>query len=279
MLFLATPQRRLAPLTVTFPTEFRRVVFRRPQHRVALTAKGGLGRHGGPGSRRTAGDPPPRTPPSPEPANPRCAGVAITAPTHRRFERTASEDRRAGQRHGRPGKVVDGLVRGLVLRHDVGRNAPALVDLDAFRAGPGPHIGRRGATGGDHARTAGPATRTTTGRPAGTTSRTDVSIQGFAELLRITFAEVNLVGNAVKSERERFVSRTPVEIVDQCDLDLLCHGAILSPDPANCYRQSQLEVRAKCKYRPVSQSRNSMRVFPRVFGLARSRSRNSATPS
>src|SRR5665213_4351471 len=120
------------------------------------------------------------------------------------------------------------LVRSLVLGDAVGRDAATLVDLHALASGPGPDVGRRGL-----AACGGPATGTaarTTGASSSTRSAsgTDIRIQRITKLLGIASAEIDLVGDAVQTERQRLVSRTAVKVVDKCYLDLLCHGFVLS---------------------------------------------------
>src|SRR5690348_16225941 len=81
----------------------------------------------------------------------------------------AEHSSRSRQRQPPAGpRETQSLVRGLVLGHDVGRDAAALVDLDATRLRPRPDLRRRRAA----ARGSGPATtaRATGCRPAGGTA-------------------------------------------------------------------------------------------------------------
>jgi hypothetical protein len=120
--------------------------------------------------------------------------------------------------------VASDLVSGLELGHDVGGDPATLVDLDALGSRPGPDLGRRCQAAGSCPRPR-PAPRPADARgPTGTTSRSDVSGEGIAKLLRVPLAEIDLVQHAVQTERQGFVGRTPIEVVYKGYLDFLRHG-------------------------------------------------------
>src|SRR5260370_4001056 len=109
------------------------------------------------------------------------------------------------------------LVRGLVLRNDVRRNTPALIDLVSALLRPLPDLGAALAAG-------------TSSRPAapsrGARFARVLHIVGklFTELARVRRTQIDLIRGTIESKRDGLGSLATVEIVDAKHLHLLCHG-------------------------------------------------------
>src|SRR5690606_10802199 len=125
---------------------------------------------------------------------------------------------RPQRRGAKPVRGRGSALGGVVLVHDRLRDAAPLVDLLARGPGPGADLGAALATGRAALLTArGPLGR-------GLAGGLDEGFERGAELGRVVAAEVDLVGGAVDPEGDRLVGLTPVEVVDEKHLHLLCHA-------------------------------------------------------
>src|SRR5690242_9110057 len=117
------------------------------------------------------------------------------------------------------------LVRGFVLRDDVGGNTTALIDLVSALLRPCPDLGTALAA-------------RTTARPAAPSwgarfARVlDIAGQLFAKLARVAGTQIDLIRSAIETKRDGLGSLAPVEIIDEEHLHLLCHEtALLTEQP------------------------------------------------
>src|SRR6202034_4274235 len=109
----------------------------------------------------------------------------------------------------------------LVLLDDVGRDAPAVLDVDALLFGPLADLG--GVDGGAAAPGAGRAP----GGAAGPPGVREVLLQRRTELVVVRGAEVDLVFCAVEAEADSAGRLTAVEVVNEQGLNFLGHEQIL----------------------------------------------------
>src|SRR5260370_14242162 len=110
------------------------------------------------------------------------------------------------------------LMRGLILRDDLGRNTAALAYLVAALPGPRPDLGAPLAPG------AGPGAAAAASAAA-LARVIDVLRKILAELACVIGTQVDLVSRAVEAERHCLDGLTPIEIVDEQHLNLLRHGS------------------------------------------------------
>src|SRR5690606_16293938 len=128
-------------------------------------------------------------------------------------------------------------VDGLVFLHDGLRDAAAFTDLLALLLRPGTDL-----------RTPLPAEyrpllalgRTSPARnPAG---GLDERSEFLTQPLGVGTAEVDLVGGAVKRERDCLLGLTPVKVINEKDLDFLCHESLLRKPESNWPRRPVLPL-------------------------------------
>jgi len=108
------------------------------------------------------------------------------------------------------------LVRGFVLRDDVRRNAPALIDLVSALLRPRADL-RTALAARAGAGPAAPGRRTCFARV--------LHIVGelFTKLACVAGTEIDLIRGAIKPKRYGLCSLAPIEIIDEKHLYLLCH--------------------------------------------------------
>src|SRR5262244_1924170 len=113
-----------------------------------------------------------------------------------------------------------GLVRGLVLRDDVGGNTPALIDLVTALLGPCPDLGTALAARAS-TRPAAPGLRARFARVL------HIVRQLFTELARVAGTQIDLIRGTIEPKRYGLGGLAPVEIIDEEHLHLLCHETAL----------------------------------------------------
>jgi hypothetical protein len=128
---------------------------------------------------------------------------------------------------GTPDVPARGLCSGgrLVLLDDAGRDAAAVLDLDALLPGPLADLG--GVDGG----AAAPGAGCGPGRAAGPPGVREVLLQCLAELVVVRGAEVDLVFRAVQAEADGAGRLAAVEVVNEQGLNSLGHERNPNPLP------------------------------------------------
>jgi hypothetical protein len=155
----------------------------------------------------------------PGPIGPRPAGLSRTA-----AKQSLATEQNSRSPQDKTGELANsdscGLVRGFVLRDDVRRNAPALIDLVSALLRPLPDLSAA-LTAGAGARPAPPCRRACFARVL------DIVGKFFTKLARVARTQIDLIRGAVESKRHGLCSLASIEIVDEKHLYLLCHDSAL----------------------------------------------------